>query len=318
MIPRLATLLLATLCCAWLSGCPAVAEKPLRLGTNQWIGYEPFYLAREQNALDRDKVRLIEYTTSVPVIDAMRNGLIDAAALTLDESLALQHQVKDLRLVAVLDFSNGADILVGKPDVLTLADLRGKRVAVENQATGAYLLSRALASAGMSLQDVVQVPVAVDQHEAAIADPSIAAIVCYQPIATRLLNGGNHRLFDSSRIPGEIVDVLVVREATLRQKPANLRHLLRAWAIGREYLQRDQDTAIRLMQARQQLTPAQIKASLQELRFPDAAENRQLLQATSPLQQTILKLKQHMLQTGLLSASRPAPPLLAATGSSAE
>lgn len=318
MISRLATLLLATLCCVWLSGCPAVMEKPLRLGTNQWIGYEPFYLAREQNALDRSKVRLIEYTTSVPVIDAMRNNLIDAAALTLDESLALQQQVKDLRLIAVLDFSNGADILIGKPDILTLADLRGKRVAVENQATGAYLLSRALASAGMSLQDVIQVPVAVDQHEAAIADPEIAAIVCYQPVATRLLNGGNHRLFDSSRIPGEIVDVLVVREATLQQKPANLRYLLRAWAIGREYLQRDPDAAIRLMQARQQLTPAQIKANLQELRFPDAEENRSLLQANSPLQQTMLKLKQHMLQTGLLSTSQPAPPLLPAAGGPVE
>ena len=309
MCARLLSLLITLLCCIGLAACTEPQEKPLRLGTNLWLGYEPFYLARGQDALERGKVRLIEYTTSLPVIDAMRSGLLDAAALTLDESIVLQQQAHDLQVIAVLDFSHGADALLGKPEIASIADLRGKRIGVENLATGGYLLARGLASAGLTHQDVEIVPVSADHHQEALRQPDIAAIVSYQPMLTYLLNGGAHRLFDSSQIPGEIIDVLVVREHAVRKHRSHLPYLLRAWFIGRQHMLTQQTQALAQMQARQQLLPVQLKQTLRELRFPTLEENRRLLGQPSQLQATGRQLQAYLQRAGQLPANPPALPL---------
>ncbi len=309
MLPRIFASILLLTAYLLLGGCPAATEPPLRLGTNLWIGYEPFYLARERDALAADKVRLIEYPSSMPVIDAMRNGLIDAAALTLDESIALQQQVRDVRLVAVLDISAGADMLLAKPEIRNLADLRGQRVAVENLATGAYLLMRALQSAGLSTREVTIEPLSADQHEAVMLRGEVAAIVTYQPIASRLIGRGYQRLFDSGQIPGEIIDVLAVRERTLREQPRQLAYLLQSWRIGLQHLQRNRQQAIRQMMPRQRLSPEQIASVLNELQFPAPEQAAAMLKPGSTLTTAESRLRQHMLQSGLLPVGQTILPL---------
>ena len=63
-----------------------LAHEP-HVETNIWPGYEPLYLARHDKYLQDDKVHLIKYSSAAQVIQAYRNKLIDAAALTLDEVL---------------------------------------------------------------------------------------------------------------------------------------------------------------------------------------------------------------------------------------
>lgn len=300
MIPRVLSLIFCLLCGLWLAACTAAPEKPLRLGTNAWIGYEPFYLAREINALDQDKVRLIEYTSSLPVLNAFRNGLLDAAALTLDESLALAKQVPDLTVVAVLDISNGADALLAKPNIHDIHELKNKTIALENLATGGYLLMRALQKSGMTLNDVHMQTETADRHERIMEKGDIAAVVTYDPQKTRLLASGARSLFDSSQIPGEIVDVLVVRPQILRDHPAHLRHLLKAWFIAQGHLQRNRHDALLKMQARQHLDADQLRAALLQLHFPSQQENVALLGSPQQLDNTIRLLQQHMASNDLL------------------
>jgi NitT/TauT family transport system substrate-binding protein len=307
MMPRSLTILSSLLFSLMLAACTAAPEKPLRLGTNVWIGYEPFYLAREINALDQDKVRLIEYTSSLPVLHAFRNGLLDAAALTLDEALLLSQQLPDISVVAVLDISNGADALLSRPEFSDIRQLSGKTVAVENLATGGYLLLRALQQAGMSPNAVTIKAVSADNHEAALEAKDIAAVVSYDPQKTRMLANGAHNLFDSSQIPGEIVDVLVVRKHIQQQKPHMLRHLLKGWQIAHQYLQRNRREALVKMQPRQKLNAAQIEGALQQLSFPDKAQNQILLGQSGQLHKTLQRLRLHMQSSQLLSPSAATP-----------
>lgn len=300
MMPRFISILASLLYCLMLAACTAAPEKPLRLGTNAWIGYEPLYLAREINALDQDKVRLIEYTSSVPVLHAFRNNLLDAAALTLDEALLLAQQQPDISVVAVLDISNGADALLARPEIHSLQQLQGKTVALENLATGGYLLSRALQLSGMPASAVKIRTVSAEGHEAALQSSGIAAVVSYDPQKTRMLANGANNLFDSSKIPGEIVDVLVVRDQVLQNKPQMLRHLLKGWQIAQQYLQRNRHDSLVKMQARQRLNTLQIEAALRQLTFPSVEQNQTLLSKSGSLHKTLQLLQQHMRDSQLL------------------
>lgn len=300
MMPRFISILASLLCCLMLAACTVAPEKPLRLGTNVWIGYEPFYLAREINALDQDKVRLIEYTSTLPVLHAFRNNLLDAAALTLDEALLLAQQQPDISVVAVLDISNGADALLARPEIRSVQQLQGQTVAVENLATGGYLLSRALQLAGIPGSAVTIHTVSAEDHETALQSNGIAAVVTYDPQKTRMQANGANNLFDSSKIPGEIVDVLVVRNQALQSKPQMLRHLLKGWQIAQQYLQRNRHDSLVKMQARQRLNTQQLEVALRQLTFPGAEQNQALLSGSGSLHKTLQLLLQHMHASQLL------------------
>ena len=73
----------------FLFGCTTPGNEPLKLGTNLWIGYEPLYLARNLGYFTPEEISLYEMPSTSDVIRAFENGLIDCAALTLDETFLL-------------------------------------------------------------------------------------------------------------------------------------------------------------------------------------------------------------------------------------
>src|SRR6476620_11111852 len=117
-----------------LSGCMREPETALRIGTNVWIGSEPLYLARELGRLDPAAVQLVEYPSASEVLRAFRNQAIDGMVISLDELFGLAVDGLQPRVVLVVDVSHGADAVVGRPNMRTMQDLKGKSVAVESGA----------------------------------------------------------------------------------------------------------------------------------------------------------------------------------------
>src|SRR6185295_18011721 len=121
-----------------LTGCVREPETVLRIGTNVWIGSEPLYLARELGRLDPASVQLVEYPSASEVLRAFRNQAIDGMVISLDELFGLAVDGLDPRVILVVDVSHGADVVVGRRGMKTMHDLKGKRVAVESGALGAF------------------------------------------------------------------------------------------------------------------------------------------------------------------------------------
>lgn len=252
-------------------------QSPLQLATNVWPGYEPLYLARSLGYFNESTVRFHEMTTSADVLKAFRSGAIDVAALTLDEALLLIQDGIDARVVLVTDVSSGADVIVANPSIKSIRALKGKNVGVESMALGAFMLSRALDKAGLAPGDVTVVPVAVQEHEKAYAAGSIDAVVTFEPAKTKLLARGAHCIFDSSQIPGEIIDVIVVRADILQSKSKQLKELEEGWFKALGYLQKNPADASLRMGKREAVSAAEFADALKGLTIPDRNENSRLL-----------------------------------------
>ena len=95
---------------------------PLRVGTNIWIGYESLYVAENRGLLARQAIRLITMRNASEVQQALHAGMLEAAAMSLDEALNLVEEGLDLRVVLGMDISHGADVVLGHPGVSTLQD----------------------------------------------------------------------------------------------------------------------------------------------------------------------------------------------------
>lgn len=268
----------AALVLAALAACDKYPSRPLVFGANVWAGYEPVYLARELNYYDPAKVHLAEYSNASEVIRAFRNHLIQAAGVTLDEALLMQQDIPDLRIIMVFDYSSGADVVLGQPEFHTLQQLKGRRVGVENTALGAYFLSLALDSAGMTPQQIKIVPLSVDNHANAFHTHSVDAVVTFEPVRTQLLRDDRATLlFDSSRVPGKIVDVLVTRTEYLQRYPDELRMLVQGWGKALAYMHTDSEQSMRIMAMREGVSAQEFKNILTGITLTDLANNRILL-----------------------------------------
>lgn len=284
-----------------MAGCAPGPEPPLRVATNVWPGYETLYLARSLGLYDQAAIRLVEMTSASEVSHALRNGTVEAAALTLDETLSLMQDGVDLRVVLVMDVSNGADVLLARAGIKDLPSLRGERVGVEDGATGAVMLDAALQAGQLSARDVRLVSLTVNQHAAAWWAGRVDALVTFEPVSSDLLAKDAHVLFDSSQIPGRILDVLVVRADFLESHQAQIKTLLAGHFAAQAYLARQpQDAAVR-MAPRLAVAPGQVLAQMKGMKLPDVGENLQWLAGEKPkLMASANALANMMLQRQLL------------------
>lgn len=299
-LPLMLTLVLVGALCA----CTPVPSTPMRVGTNVWPGYEPLYLARSLAYFTDQQIRLVELSSATKVIHAFRNGAIDVAALTLDETLLLAEHDADIRVIAIMDFSHGGDALLGQAHIRSLADIKGRRVGVENTALGAYMLSHALQLAHLSPQDVQLVPLEIDRQEQGFIQQDVDALITFEPVRSKLLQQGAHVLFSSAQIPGKIMDVMVVRKSYLGKHLAELAQLLQAWFKALERLEQQPLASAKNMATREQIQADVFLASLQNLRFPSLKINLDMFAGDAkPLRTAAHNMTTVMQQQGLLQKS---------------
>lgn len=294
------------------SGCVREPEPPLRIGTNVWIGSEPLYLARELGHLDAGSVRLVEYPSASEVLRAFRNQAIDGMVISLDEVLVLAADGLQPKIILAVDLSHGADVVIGRAGIQSFKELKGKKIAVESGALGAYVLSRALAINGMHTHEVNIVHLESNEHPRAFAKGEVDAAVTFDPFRLHMLRAGGTTLFDSTQIPGEIVDLIAVRASALEKQPKAIRILITGWFKAIDYLRREPADAAQRMGKRQQISGEQFLETLKGLRLPSREENLKLLKGKPPgLVVTGEKLMALMLQAKLLRAEANIEALLA-------
>jgi len=286
---------------AALLGCMREPEPALRIGTNVWIGSEPLYLARDLGHLDLGAVQLVEYPSASEVLRAYRNQAIDGMVISLDELFSLAVDGLQPRAILVVDVSHGADAVVGRRGMRSMQDLRGRPVAVESGALGAFVLSRALALNGMQAADVKVVHLESNEQPSAFEKGQIDGAVTFDPYRVQLLRGGATTLFDSTEIPGEIVDLVAVRASVLEKQPNAVRALLSGWFRALEYMNVDPVGSAHRMGIRQQTSGEQFLEALKGLHIPSRDENLRMLGGAAPeLALTGRRLMGLMLEAKLL------------------
>ncbi len=136
----------------------------------------------------------------------------------------------DTTALIVGDFSNGNDAVILKGDG-GLADLAGKPVNLVELSVSHYLLARGLDSVGLREADLDSVINTSDADMiAAFQTDDVEAVVTWNPLVSTILEDPNAtKLFDSSDIPGEIIDLMVVNTETLEANPDFGKAMVGAW-----------------------------------------------------------------------------------------
>lgn len=280
-VARLASAAILLLALAFGAGCARHSE-PLRIGYCLWPGYEYLHLAAALNyyANADVEVRLIEFATVGDVRLAYERGHLDGVTCTNAEIvLAAPRTPHPLQIVAVTDYSDGADVLLARPEITDIAGLRGRRVGVEPGTMAVQMVARALDESGLGLEDVVLAP---GDHPALLRDfdaGKLDALPSYRPFCTqRLRDGAAHALFDSSRMPGEILGVIAFGADVVRTRSSDIERVIDAFFRAQNYHAKEPARALTIMAARMRLSPEELRSFINDdLHILQAADQRRYL-----------------------------------------
>jgi NitT/TauT family transport system substrate-binding protein len=238
-------------------------------------------------------------SNSSQILQGVRNGTLDASFSTLDEALGLIQDGVDLRVLMVMDVSNGADVVMVRPGIVSL---RGKRVGVENTAVGAIMLDAALEASGVSLKNIRLIDATIDEHLNFYKSGKVDALVTFEPVRSELLKQGAHIIFDSSQIPGRILDVMIVRTDKMAEHAQALKELIAAHFRALDYQARQPQDAAKRIAPYLGVTEAEVSAQYDSIKIPSLAENYSLLSGSHPkLTATAVDLADLMLRHKLLA-----------------
>jgi NitT/TauT family transport system substrate-binding protein len=212
--------------------------------------------------------------------------------------------------VLVLDESRGGDQVVVNRSLASIADLRGRPVAITPSTLGPYVLSQALKRHGLSLMDVQLRPMPLESMAAALNKGTVDAAALFPPFSDQAMAGGRVQpLFTSREIPGEIFDILVVDPEVLESRRSALVRLLRAWQAAHDELRRQPETALAVMARRQEISVEAFRASLDGLVFLSLKQQQPLFEPKGLLERNLASLRQVQAQLALLPADAPLPPV---------
>ena len=228
----------ALLTLAALAPMPAAAapKSKFKLAWTIYAGWMPWPYAAEHGIVKKwadkygisiDVVQVNDYAESINQYTA---GAFDALTITNMDALAVPCVGGvDTTAVIVGDFSNGNDAVILK-DKTALSDLRGQKINLVQYSVSQYLLDRALTTAGLTERDLTVVNTSDADMAAAYKTRDVTAVVTWNPIVQQIMQEPSaHSVFNSSQIPGEIMDLAVVNTKTLSDNPNFARALTGAW-----------------------------------------------------------------------------------------
>jgi len=302
-------LLLIFTCIIYLiSGCDSQKNNRVyKIGTNLWPGYETLHLAKINKQFRNKNIEVITYDSATIVLNKFRKKEITAAALTLDEVILLHDQGYEPIIIAVLDISDGADVLISRNSIKSINELKSNSIGVENTALGSYILARILEKAKLNYNEITIVPIAVNLHEEAFKEKVVDSVITFEPVRSKLLEAGGNEIFNSKDIPGEIVDVLVIQKNMI--DTIFVDDILQGWSKSVSLLHKRDGNAIELIAQRLNQNTKDFIASLEGLKIPTIEESNTLIQS-SALEKTIIKVSDIMVKKNLIKSNIQAKKLL--------
>jgi NitT/TauT family transport system substrate-binding protein len=272
----------------------------LTVAIHPWVGYETLYLARDFNWLPT-RIQLSDYPILGESLAALQSGAADAACLTLDEMLRSRASGLPLSAALVFDVSAGADMVMARPKIETLADLANKRIGFDPDSVGALVFAKLLEAAGLPPSAVTQIDLPPAKQLDAWRRGEVDAAVTYEPIASALMHEGAHNLFDSRQMPDTIIDVLAIRRDHQEVVPL-LRTLAAIHFRALDYMHGNEEDAIQRISVRDEISPQAVRQALAGVTLPTLAANRGYLLGEEPgLVRAARELTRLMVRYGLLA-----------------
>jgi NitT/TauT family transport system substrate-binding protein len=251
----------------------------LSIAYSDWPGWVAWEVALQKGWFKEAGVEVdFKWFDYVPSMEAFAAGKVDAVCMTNGDALVTGATGGKSVTIIINDYSDGNDMIVAKPGITSIAQLKGKTVGVEVGFVDHLLLLHALKSVNLKESDVKLKNVKTDETPQALKSGEVDAIGAWQPSSGAALKEvpGSKAIFTSKDVPGLIYDVLAVNPKSLAERRADWVKVAKVWDRVAKFVndEKNLDEAAKIMSARVGLTPDAYKAIMKGTRILDLGEGK--------------------------------------------
>ncbi len=200
-------------------------------------------------------VELVEFAQYSDVIQALDSGSVDASIMGITEAVTPIANGLDLDIVLMTDYSAGMDGIVAAPGINSVKDLKGKTIATNIGTMNHMLLLTALEQAGLSESDVNITNMSEGDATAALVGGSIDAASIFDPQMSKAAKeSGGKVIFSSKDLPGELSDVLIIKDSIVKDRADEVQGIVDAWYQVQDKYNKDSDSVVDLISPKAELT----------------------------------------------------------------
>ena len=285
-------------------------KKDFKVAWSIYVGWMPWGYANDHGIVKKwaDKygitIDVTQFNDYVESMNQFTAGAYDAVTLTNMDGLSIPAAGGvDTTAVIVGDFSNGNDALILK-DKDKLEDVKGQNVNLVEFSVSHYLLARALESIGLSERDVKVVNTSDADMVAAYQTNDVTSVVTWNPLVSTIMEEQSaHNVFDSSKIPGEIIDLMAANTDVLKDNPDFGKALAGIWYDTMAVMTADSDDGKAARTAMGQASGTDLtgfEAQMAATKLFDKAEDAVAFTTSPDLPTTMDHVRNFLFEKGLL------------------
>ncbi len=257
---------------------------PLRITVDPWPGYGALYIAEAQGFFEQAGLN-IEITileSASQSAQAFAEKRSDVVFTVLPDALALSAAGVPIQVIWATDTSTGGDVLMAASGITTVADLRGKRVAMNYGTFSQIFVAAALAQADLSLSDVTIVNIPPEGVADALRANQIDAGHTYGPYTVAASQVNATPILTSADIPGVIVDVIGVQTELIEEDSDQVQGFVSAIRQAVEWWQANPEAGNQIVAAQMNIPPADMTDTMTGLQLYGLEDNFKMFDTTNP------------------------------------
>lgn len=243
---------------------PKTTGLPMKVARYYWPGMYWIEIAEK-------KGWFAEAGLNVELVDAnpdyygslqeMVDGKIDSNGLSLFDVVSFNAVGADLVMVINCDNSSGAEAIVAKAAIATIADLKGKTIGVDIDYYTEYILDVALRRHGLMVSDVNKIQLAGEQAAEKFGKGKLDAIVTWEPVVSEAVAKWHGRkLFDTSEIPGISPNGQAFQRSFIEERPGDVQAYINVWHKTTQFIKENPKEAFAIIAGIYNVTPDEVQA----------------------------------------------------------
>lgn len=266
--------MVASLCVACNANGPDSMSPPLVIGNSPWPGFVAQFVAEEKGFYEEEGIAVQEkhFQVSTDIDAALLANKIDLAWTGIPDMLVMANDEPSLRLIAVSDYSDGADGIAAV-GVENPQDLLGKTIAWEASPLQALLLQAYLKDTDIKIKDLDLRVMPAAESATAFAAGRVEATVTFEPYLSNVIQDGDGEIIFSSEETSLIAGGLIGKDSKLTERREDIEAYLRALEKGMAFYESNRTEALAIVAKKLALPVAELGPIMENVRVLSPAEH---------------------------------------------
>ena len=252
-----------------------VEKTHITIAINQWPGFATAFIAQEKGFFKKNNVS-VELVFDIADADSAKKYKhrdVEGIFNVFTDSIFNYAEGLMTKVVYITDYSDSGDVIIGKKEFNSLKDLKGKKIGVDGINSFSHLFVLAsLEKAGLSENEVQFESVSAQQVLEALDIGRIDAGHTWEPTKSAALAKGYKQLGKAGDIPGIITDVLVFNNDIVKERPEEIKAIVKSMMEAKEFLDKNPEEAIRIMAEKEEMTVEEMALGLKGIHQPSIEE----------------------------------------------